>query len=345
MMFLAIIYAILAFMVILLAHELGHFFTAKLTHVRVEEFGVFLPPRLFSFKKGETVYSLNLIPFGGFNKLAGEEDPNVPGSLASKSRKVRLLVLSAGALMNLLLPFILLPISFMIPHLEAAGGVLVDEVKAGSPAATAGIVAGDIILKINGDDIADYTDYSTIVKANGGVTLTVTVQKPNGTLSELSLTPRVTYTVDEGATGLLLENVTEKVTYPIWEAIPLGVARYWEFILLYRDGIVQTIKGTIPFEVTGPVGIVHETGKVAQIGFGPLLQFASIISFVLGFSNLLPIPALDGGRIIFILLEWLRRGKRVSARTEGIIHGAGFVLLLGLMVFISFKDILRIING
>jgi len=344
-MFLAIIYALLAFIVILLAHELGHFITAKLTHVKVEEFGVFLPPRLLSFKKGETVYSLNLIPFGGFNKLAGEEDPNVPGSLASKSKKVRLLVLSAGALMNLLLPFILLPISFMIPHFEAAGGVRVVEVKAASPAATSGIIAGDIILKINGDDIADFTAYSTIVKASGGITLTVTVQKPDGTLSELELTPRVTYTAEEGATGLLLENVTGKVAYPVWEAIPLGIKRYWEFILLYRDGIVETIKGTIPFEVTGPVGIVHETGKVAQIGFGPLLQFASVISFVLGFSNLLPIPALDGGRIIFVLLEWIRRGKRISAKTEGLVHGVGFVLLLALLVFISFKDILRIING
>ena len=105
--------------VVILAHELGHFFTAKISKVRVEEFGIFLPPRLFSFKKGETTYSLNAIPLGGFNKLAGEEDPKVPASLASKSIPIRLLVLSAGSLMNILLPVILLAVAFMIPHLES----------------------------------------------------------------------------------------------------------------------------------------------------------------------------------------------------------------------------------
>ncbi len=341
----AILTAIGAFMVLLLAHELGHFFAAKLSGVKVEEFGVFLPPRLFSFKKGDTVYSFNVIPFGAFNKLSGEEDPKIPGSLASKSIRVRLLVLSAGAIMNLLLPFILLPVSFMIPHAEATDTVIVAEVLSPSPAATAGIVVGDIILQVNGTTITQSSDYSEIVKAAAGVPVTVTLKRTDGTVTDVVVTPRVVYTAQEGATGISIENTTKKVHYPFWQAIPKGIARYWDFILLYKNGIMETIKGTVPFELTGPVGIVNETGKVAQIGFAPLLQFTAIISFVLGVSNLLPIPALDGGRIVFVLLEWVRRGKRVSPKTEGIIHGIGFALLLALSVLISFKDILRIIHG
>ncbi|MDD5189539.1 MAG: M50 family metallopeptidase [Dehalococcoidales bacterium] len=344
-MFVSILAAIGAFLVLIIAHELGHFFAAKLSGVKVEEFGIFLPPRLLSFKKGETVYSLNAIPFGAFNKLSGEEDPQAPRSLASKSRRVRFFVLSAGALMNLLLPFFLLTISFLIPHAEATDTVVVAQVLDSSPAATAGIVVGDIILKVNGNPITQATDYSTIVKAAAGAPVTVTLQTADGSVKDVVVTPRTVFTAQEGATGISIQNATKKVHYPIWKAIPMGAQRYWDFVLIYKDGIVQTVRGTIPFELSGPVGIVAESGKAAQMGFGALLQFTSIISFVLGISNLLPLPALDGGRIVFVLLEWVRRGKRVSPKTEGIIHGVGFVLLLALLVVISYKDILRLIHG
>ena len=162
----------LILIVLILAHELGHYFAAKLSKVRVEEFGIFLPPRIISFKKGETLYSLNAIPLGGFNKLAGEEDPEVPGSLASKSIPTRLFVLSAGSLMNILLPLILLSIAFMIPHLESVsnvvtgkGEVLVEEIVANSPAANAGIKVNDIIIDANGEPIQNVGDYESIYRS------------------------------------------------------------------------------------------------------------------------------------------------------------------------------------
>jgi len=331
--------------ILILAHELGHFFFAKLFKVRVEEFGVFLPPRLLSFKKGETIYSLNAIPFGGFNKLAGEDDPKVPGSLAGKSVPVRFIVLSAGSVMNLVLPFFLLAISFMIPHAEATDTVVVSQVAENSPAAMAGLEINDIIVAVNGTEIHSIDMYSQIIKENYGVPVTISLKNTAGVLSEVNLVPRANPPAGEGATGVALGYATITKYYPIWEAVPKGVVRYWDFLVLYRNGIVETVKGTVPFEVSGPVGIAQATGEVARLGWAPLLQFAALISINLGVVNLLPLPALDGGRNIFVLIEWLRRGKRVSTKVQQVIHGVGFMLLLALIVAISFKDILRIVHG
>ena len=331
--------------ILILAHELGHYFFAKLFKVRVEEFGVFLPPRLLSFKKGETTYSLNAIPFGGFNKLAGEDDPKVSGSLAGKSVPVRFVVLSAGSIMNLILPFFLLALSFMIPHAEATDTVVVSQVAANSPAATAGLEVNDIIVAVNGTEIHSVGTYSQISKENYGVPITITLKKTNGLSRDVSLIPRANPPAGEGATGVALGYATITKYYPIWEAVPKGVVRYWDFLVLYKNGIVETVKGTIPFEVSGPVGIAQATGEVARMGWTPLLQFAALISINLGVVNLLPLPALDGGRNIFVLIEWLRRGKRVSTKVQQIVHGVGFMLLLSLIVLVSFKDILRIVHG
>ena len=197
------------------------------------------------------------------------------------------------------------------------------EVLNPSPAATAGIIAGDIILKVNGETITGASGYTAVVKTANGAPVTVTLQKADGTITDVVVTPRVVYTAEQGATGISITHKTKTTSYPIWEAIPMGAARYWDYVRIYRDGIIETIKGTIPFEVAGPVAIVGVATEAAQIGFGALLQFASIISFVLGISNLLPLPALDGGRIVFVALEWIRRGKRVSPRPKALSTGSG----------------------
>jgi regulator of sigma E protease len=341
----------LILIILILAHELGHFFTAKLFKVRVEEFGIFLPPRIFSFKKGETVYSLNAIPLGGFNKLAGEEDPKVPGSLAGKSIPVRLLVLSAGSLMNILLPILLLSIAFMIPHLESAdpntannGQLYVLEVVANSPASNAGIKVNDIILKANGEAVYSVPDYRNIVEANFGKEISVTIKHPDNTVTDVRLTPRANAAADQGATGIQLDYAIRK-TEPFWIAIPDGARSFWNMILLFKDGIIGMIKGTVPVSVTGPVGLAQLTGEIVKTGISNLLSFAAVISLNLGIINIFPIPAMDGGRIVFVLLEWVRRGKRVSPKTEGMVHSIGFLLLMIVFVVISYHDILRIIQG
>jgi regulator of sigma E protease len=341
----------LILIVVILVHELGHFFTAKLFKVRVDEFGIFLPPRIFGFKKGETIYSLNWIPFGGFNKLAGEEDPAIPGGLAAKSIPVRLLVLSAGSIMNILLPVILLCIAFMIPHLEsmpldttAKSQVLVMEIVANSPASKTNIKVNDTILNANGQEVQNVMSFEAIVKANYGKEITVTVKHSDGNIEVVKVIPQANAPASQGATGLAITNAVKK-TDSFWAAIPDGIRSYWNMIVLFKDGIVGMIKGTVPVNVTGPVGLAQLTGEIVKTGIANLLSFAAVISLNLGIINIFPIPAMDGGRNVFVLLEWVRRGKRVSPKTEGLIHTIGFMLLMVLFVVISYHDILRIISG
>ena len=341
----------LILIILILAHELGHFFTAKFFKVRVEEFGIFLPPRIFSFKKGETVYSMNAIPLGGFNKLAGEEDPNVPGSLAGKSIPVRLIVLSAGSIMNILLPIVLLSIAFMIPHLESVsvnstdkGQVFVMEVVANSPAVKAGIKVNDIILDAKGEPVQNVNGYENIILSNLGTEITVTVKHYDGSIAEVKLTPQVNAPASQGATGVAITNAVRK-SDPFWIAIPNGAKSYWNMIVLFVSGIVGMIKGSVPVNLTGPVGLAQLTGEIVKTGIANLLSFAAVISLNLGIINIFPIPAMDGGRIVFVLLEWVRRGKRVSSKTEAMVHSIGFMLLMLLFIVISYHDILRIIQG
>ena len=189
-MLITILIGIAALSVILLSHELGHFITAKATGVRVEEFGLGFPPRLVSFKWGETRYSLNAIPFGGFNRLTGEEDPKDPMSLAGKNRGIRLMVLSAGSLMNFLLALLLFSITFMIPQNILIGEVLVEEVTQNSPAATAGIRPGDIIASVNGEPVRNNGDLHYYIQRNLGEEVTLLVEHSDRTEENIQVIPR-----------------------------------------------------------------------------------------------------------------------------------------------------------
>jgi len=345
-----IIIGLVVLSVIVIVHELGHFISAKATGVRVVEFGLGYPPRLprLSFKRGETRYSLNAIPFGGFTKMAGEEDPSEPRSLASKSIGVRLLVLSAGSLMNILLPLILLSVAFMIPHDVVMGEVVVEEVAPGSPAAMAGIEPGDAIVSINGEPVHSIGSLNRYLHLNLGKQIDMVISRGDSLTREVQVIPRWKPPEGEGATGILVSMPNPTVvrqSYPFWKAVPLGVTEFAETFVLYKNGIISMIIGSVPADLVGPVGIVQFTGELAKRGVGPVLEFAAIISLVIAIVNMFPLPALDGGRIVFVLLEWVRRGKRVSPRTEGLVHAIGFFLLIGVMVVVTYQDIIRIISG
>jgi regulator of sigma E protease len=330
------------------AHEFGHFITAKLSGVKVEEFGIGFPPRLLSFKRGGTIYSLNIIPLGGFTKLVGEEDPTLAGSLASKSIPVRFLVLSAGSLMNILLPLLLFTISFMIPHDMLLEKVQVKEVALGSPAQIAGIEPGDTILAINDRKIRNSSDVGYLIQLNLGSEVNILLQKDNLSQQEVSVKPRWNPPKGQGALGITITGVDSSIvreSYPIWKAIPASIGHCWEILVLFRNEIVGWfIRGIAP-QLAGPIGIAELTGEIAKAGLSPLLEFAALISINLAIINLFPFPGLDGGRLMFVALEWVRRGKRISPKREGLVHLIGFILLILLIVVISYYDIARIIQG
>jgi regulator of sigma E protease len=344
--------AIIAFILILglvvLVHELGHFITAKKAGVQVQEFGIGFPPRLLAFKRGETTYSLNLIPLGGFTKMLGEEDPSHPRSLAGKSIRARLLVLSAGSIMNILLPILLLSVAFMIPRQVVAGGdVKVIGVERPSPAAEAGIQENDIILTANGYEISNFDEFHQIIESadHDAQPVAMVLQRPDD--SEVNVTVNPPYLPDAriGVTMQLVNPYYETESYPIWQAIPEGFRQTWNIITLTIKGFVNIITGQAGAEVVGPIGIAQATGEVARLGIASLLMWAAILSCCIGIMNLLPIPMLDGGRIFFVLLEWIRRGKRISPERERLAHLVGFVCLMTLVVVISYFDLSRLIGG
>ncbi|MFC1929329.1 RIP metalloprotease [Chloroflexota bacterium] len=334
--------------VLILAHELGHFTTAKLFGVRVEEFGLGFPPRLLSIRRGGTLYSVNAVPFGGFVKMAGEEDPNVPGSLASKKAGIRIIVLAAGSFMNALLPLLLFSIAFMVPHNVVSGEVIVKEVMSGSPAARAGIEAGDTILSIDGNQVRNIGDVHRRIQLNLGHQVDIMIKHDDASMETVQVVPRWRPPESQGATGIVVGMQDAEIVrehFPFWKAIPMGIGECVETFVSFKNVIITMIIGAAPVILAGPVGIAQLTGEVAKAGFSPLLEFAAFFSINLAIINIFPLPALDGGRIVFVLLEWVRRGKRVSPKVEGMIHTSGFFLLISAMLLFTYQDILRIIAG
>ena len=334
--------------VLVVVHELGHFATAKYFGVTVHEFGIGFPPRLFGIRKGETVYTVNLIPLGGFVKLAGENDPSEPRSLASKSPPVRAVVLSAGSFMNALLAVVLFTVLFMIPRSVTVGDVIIDEVNANSPAEGAGLMVGDRVLTADGREIESTNDLAARIIRNLGSDITMVVQRGTGT-REVSLVPRHRPPKGQGAIGIALRmentSVVER-SYPFWKAIPKSVSQIGDVLSFTWRSLTQWASGDAPFPGSGPIGIVSGTKEVVDVGgVVALVPLAALLSISLAIFNILPIPALDGGRLLFVVIEWVRRGKRIPPEKEGLVHMIGFALLITLVLVISYNDVLRLVRG
>ena len=347
-MLLTIVVFFAVLILLVLTHEFGHFGAAKLTKVKVEEFGIGFPPRIWGFKRGETIYSINWIPFGGFTRLMGEEDPSQTGSLAGKSIPVRIFVLVAGSLLNILLPILLFTIAFMVPHNVISEKVIIKEVAAGSPAQMAGIEPGDRVLEINNRQVKNRADLSFSIQLNLGTNIPVVIQKPDSSEKTAMVTPRWNPPEGQGSTGILMSSIdsipiTESMSF--WEAFPTSITHSWEILVLFKNEIASWfIRSTAP-KLAGPIAIAQLTGEVVKAGISPLLEFTALISINLGIFNLLPFPGLDGGRLIFVFLEWIRRGKRISPQKEGLVHMIGFVTLILLILVISYFDVSRLIRG
>lgn len=348
-MVVTVVAVVIIFSLMVLVHELGHFVSAKRTGVKVEEFGLGYPPRLFTIaKRGDTEFTINAIPVGGFVRMAGEEDPEAPGSLASKRKLVRGLVLSAGSLMNILLAVVLLSIVYMIGTLvpsETEPGVGIYQVMPDSPAAGAGIRPGDTVVAVDGQEMQDYEAFLAYTQAHPGQKISLTLRRNETVMSPVEITPRREFPEGEAPIGIAVGPPLIIKAYPPWQAIPLGIYETFLWLFAMFQWAVAVIRGLVAPEVAGPIGILQATGEVVRYGLTDTLRFAAFLSTQLGIINLLPFPALDGGRLVFVILEALRRGKRISPQKEGLVHVIGMAILLGFVLVVSYFDILRLTSG
>ena len=330
-------------------HELGHFATARLFKVKVLEFGIGIPPRVWGFKRGETQYSLNALPIGGFVKMLGEEDPSDPRSLAAKPAWQRAAVIGAGAFMNALLAVVLFAIVFMVPQDTRVGDVTVLGVAPGSPAALAGLREGDIVREVNGRSVENFRDLHFQYQLRRGATATTVVER-GGELLPYDVIPRWKVPAGEGLTGIRVDLFNDRTvprSEPFWDAVPKAGKRIADSVVLMKNGISSWFVGASdPLdEVSGPVGIVQVTGEVAGLGIVPLLTLAALLSLNLAIVNVLPFPALDGGRLFFIAIEVVRGGKRIPPHKEALAHATGFALLMLVFLAVTYNDILRWAGG
>jgi len=359
-------------------HELGHFWVARRNGVMAEEFGFGFPPRIFGLYKTkndkrklvwgskevestDTIYSVNWIPLGGFVKIMGEdgEEKKDPKSFSSKSPFTRTRILAAGVAMNFLLAAVLLSVGYFvgIPQAvdDAAAGNLknekiqIIETIPDSPAEQMGIKVGDQIVGAAGDNnqvvrFNTIEDVQNFINARKGQEIKLDVKRGNETLA-LTGTPRTDFSASEGALGISLVK-TAIVSYPWYESIWRGVQTVVDLsgmiIVAFGNLLWKLITGhSVGMDVSGPVGIAVLTGQVAKLGFIYILQFTALLSVNLAIINILPIPALDGGRILFILIEKIK-GKAVSQKFEARAHNIGFALLITLMVVVTFRDVARL---
>ncbi|MFQ5857169.1 MAG: RIP metalloprotease RseP, partial [Anaerolineae bacterium] len=337
-------------------HELGHFLAARWMKVQVEEFGFGYPPRLATlFERDGVKYTINLLPLGGFVRMVGEEgDFDTEGSLYQKQPWQRAIVLAAGPAMNLVLAAAVLALVLWLGAPKPHGSVVVLEVAPDSPAAQAGLQAGDMIRAIGGE-VTDSTE--AVVEATSkylGQPTEVVIERNGDTFTRTVLfrrpqdRPR-----DQGAMGVVIElqsveSITyERVSIPV--ALTQGLLRTAQLFLLMLIGlgdlVLRLLSGTqVPGGVAGPIGIAQLSGEAAQQGIRTLLNFTGFLSVNLALLNLLPLPALDGGRLVFVIVEWIR-GKRIPPEREAVVHFIGMVVLIGLMAVVSYFDLARWLSG
>lgn len=359
--FLAII-ALLVFV-----HEAGHFFMARREGVRVEEFGFGFPPRLFGFKRGETIYSINLIPLGGFVKIFGEDDNSKKesDSFAAKSVWQRSKIIIAGVVMNILLAIILLTIGFQVglpmafdeagdsslprgARLVGPARVQITQVAPNSPAQAADLKMGDIILRMGKMEtseaplevkgVKETQDFINQIRGKEG---RIFIQRGEEILVKI-IQPRLNPPAGEGALGISLANVS-RVAYPFfsafWRAVMTVINLIQAILLALFDLIWRIfIRQPMVAQLAGPIGVFVLTEQFWRLGLIYLLQLTAVLSVNLAVLNIIPFPALDGGRLLFLFIEKIK-GSPVRPETERIIHSLGFAFLITLMVLITLRDV------
>ena len=329
-----LISSIFVFGLLILVHELGHYFAARLIGIKVLELAIGFGPKLIGWRKNDIDYSLRVFPLGGFCRLLGEnpEEALEPDSFPQKPILSRAAVLIAGAGMNLLLAVVVFfIIFFFIVGVPDTGSSRIGYIIEDSPAEAFGLQTDDMILSIDGIPVDSWEDVLTIISAKPNQELQLIIER-DGTAKELSVVSETAPDSDRGMIGI--GPVIEK--YKVLSSLKISFQRFGAVI----TSIFQVVTGQAPLDVAGPIGIIFVIGEVAQTGFVNLLLLTALISISLGIMNLLPIPALDGGRLFFLVIEALR-GRRIDPEKEGFIHFIGFALLILLILFITYQDLLR----
>lgn len=329
-----IIYAILIFCLLIFVHEFGHFIVAKATGIRVNEFALGMGPLIFHYKWGETDYSLRALPIGGYCKMEGEDEESKDASaFNNKPFWAKAFVVIAGSTMNLILAIVIL--SLVILSVGTPTNTIKD-LAPNNPAAIAGILPGDEIIKIEDKNIKEWEDITSAIATSTGETITIVVQRSGER-----------YTFETGVTiaddGRRVIGITPEYSKNPGKALVLGTKSTLDMGVRMVDLIGQLFTGEVSTKsLTGPVGIVYIVGDTAKLGIFYLAQLTALISLNLAIVNMLPFPALDGGRLLFMVIR-LFTGKAISDETEGKIHFVGIMLLFGLMIYITFQDVGRFI--
>ena len=348
---------IATFTLIVAVHEFGHFAAARLLGMKVLEFAFGFPPRLAGIRRGETEYTINWIPFGGFVRILGQDDFSIkqigegdPRAFTSKPWWAQAIVLAAGVFMNFVLAIFILTIAFATGSTAPTGDVRVFDVRPASPAALAGILVGDIVVDVDGAPIHTARAMVTITNraAPKSQELTIDILRDGKPLA-IKAIPRAEPPAGEGPLGVQLEEVQAAISVPIGQAFSQATGLTGDVVgqILALPGQLISQRaspaGGAPV-VGGPIEIFRVTGQVAQFGIPTFLKLVGVLSVNLGVINIIPFPGLDGGRLFFVLLGALLR-RRLSPQVEAAIHAVGFVLLLGLLVIVSISDIRRAVGG
>ncbi|HEU5114988.1 MAG TPA: RIP metalloprotease RseP [Candidatus Paceibacterota bacterium] len=362
-MYIIIFLIILA--VLVLVHEFGHFFAAKRFGVRVDEFGLGFPPALIKKKVGETLYTLNAVPFGGFVKIFGETPESAAvepdsRSFVSKPRFVQAVILLAGIIMNVLFAWVLFSAAYMTGMTTGVSQeyaayihdthIIVLSTIAGSPAAKAGLTEGDEVFSLGVGGATTTIDSAAsiqeVTKLSKGKPMTLEVLR-GANKKYVTVTPSMSPLSGEYAIGISMDEVG-KASLPIHLAIFEGAKLTGSLFASIFEGLYSLIHDAIlghadVSQLSGPVGIARLVGDASKLGFSYLLSFTAFISLNLAALNLLPFPALDGGRILFVIIEAIRR-KPIRTRTANIANLIGFGLIILLMIFVTYHDILNLVK-
>ncbi|OHA80819.1 MAG: RIP metalloprotease RseP [Candidatus Yonathbacteria bacterium RIFCSPHIGHO2_01_FULL_51_10] len=365
----SILIFIAVLVVLIVAHEFGHFVVAKASGIRVDEFGIGFPPRLWGKKVGETEYTVNAIPFGGFVKIFGEDPdqvsiagPDAARSFVHKPKYIQAAVIVAGVAFNILLAWGLISLGFLIGLPTSADAVragatlhspavVITDVAPSSPAEHAGVKAGDKILAMESGNEhvpADTVEDVQAFIANHGSQSIVFSYSRGGAQGTYTIVPTTGIVEGRPAVGVALDLIgTLKLGLPqaLWEGGKLTVSLTQATAKALGAFLKETVMGKADLsQVTGPVGLVETTGDVVSFGFVYLLSFMALISINLAIINLIPFPALDGGRLLFIIIESIK-GSPIKPRIANLVNTVGFALLLLLMVVVTYHDVAKLVTG